>query len=226
MAEAFTTGLFTALGLIVAIGAQNAFVLRQGLRREHVGAVVLICAGSDVVLIILGVGGFSAIERLAPWAGQLMLWAGAAFLLVYGALRFRAAAQGCAVQGGAVQGGAAQGGAALAAGERPNQTSGTIADNAMPLRRVLLTCVILTWANPHVWLDTVALLGSVAAQYQDRAFVFAFGACLASISFFSALGYGARWLSPVFARPRAWVWLELAMGCIMWAIAASLLLRG
>lgn len=200
MGGAFIGGFLTSAGLIMAIGAQNAFVLRQGLRREHVLPVVLICAASDAVLIALGVAGFSALDRAVPWAGQAMLWAGAGFLLVYGALRFRAAARG---------------------GEALVPAAGAPA----PLGRVLATCLILTWANPHVWLDTVALLGAVAAQYGAQARIFGLGAALASFAFFGALGFGARWLSPVFARPRAWVWLELAMGVVMWSLAAGLLLR-
>lgn len=197
MIEAAVAGYLTALSLILAIGAQNAFVLRQGLRREHVGWVVALCAGSDALLIAAGVAGFGAVSQAVPWLGDAMRWAGVAFLLVYGALRFAAARKG---------------GEALrpAPGDSP------------PLGRTIATCLVLTWANPHVWLDTVVLLGSISAQYAPEGLAFGLAAALGSLSFFTALGYGARLLAPVFARPRAWVWLEIGVGATMWAIAAGL----
>lgn len=199
MLQAATTGFLTGLSLILAIGAQNAFVLRQGLRREHVGAVVLVCALSDAALIGLGVIGFGAITRQVPWLAEVMRWGGAAFLIVYGALRFRAAAQG---------------GAAL----MPAQ------DRATPLAQVLITCLVLTWANPHVWLDTVVLLGAISARHSPHELAFGLAAASASLVFFTSLGYGARLLAPIFAKPRAWVFLEIGVGIIMWAIAAGLIL--
>lgn len=200
MVNAALAGYLTSLGLIAAIGAQNAFVLRQGLKREHVGVVVLLCAGSDALLIALGVAGFSVAAGSAPWLMPAMLWGGVAFLTAYGALRFRAAFRG---------------GAALAAQ----------AGEAVPLRRVVLTCLALTWLNPHVYLDTLALLGALSAQYAPGQWLFGAGAMLGSFSFFTALGYGARLLAPVLARPRAWVVLEFGIGMVMWAIAASLVLQ-
>jgi L-lysine exporter family protein LysE/ArgO len=198
--SAALAGYLASLGLIAAIGAQNAFVLRQGLRREHVGVVVLLCAGSDALLIALGVAGFSVAAESAPWLMPAMLWGGVAFLLAYGALRFRAALRG---------------GAALAAQ----------LGQAVPLRRVVLTCLALTWLNPHVYLDTLALLGALSAQYAPHHWLFGAGAILGSFSFFTALGFGARFLAPVLARPRAWVVLEFGIGVVMWAIAASLVLK-
>ena len=192
-------GFAVALSLIAAIGAQNAFVLRQGLRREHVGAVVLTCALSDAALIAVGVSGFGVLSGAAPWLAGAMLWGGVAFLVVYGALRFRAAWRG----GAALQ--PAPGG-------------------EVPLAQVLATCLLLTWANPHVYLDTVVLLGAVSAQYAPDGLAFGVGAVTGSVVFFTALGYGARLLAPVFARPRAWVVLEVVVGCTMWAIAAGLAL--
>ena len=200
MVNAALAGYLASLGLIAAIGAQNAFVLRQGLKREHVGVVVLLCAGSDALLIALGVAGFSVAAESAPWLMPAMLWGGVAFLTAYGALRFRAAFRG---------------GAALAAQ----------AGEAVPLRRVVLTCLALTWLNPHVYLDTLALLGALSAQYAPVQWLFGAGAMLGSFSFFAALGYGARLLAPVLARPRAWVVLEFGIGVVMWAIAASLVLK-
>lgn len=197
MFEAALAGFLTGLSLILAIGAQNAFVLRQGLRREHVGVVVALCAGSDAVLIAAGVAGFGAMSQALPWFGTVMRWGGVAFLLVYGALRFQAALRG---------------------GEALQPAAG----KASSLRAVVVTCLLLTWANPHVYLDTLVLLGSLSAQYPGRGLGFALGAILASFSFFAALGYGARFLAPVFARPQAWVWLEIGVGLLMWSLAAGL----
>jgi L-lysine exporter family protein LysE/ArgO len=195
--EAAVQGYVVSVSLILAIGAQNAFVLRQGLRREHVAAVVAVCALSDAALIAMGVAGFGVASDAVPWIADAVRWAGVAFLLVYGALRFRAALQG---------------GEAL----RP------AAGEAVPLRRVVATSLLLTWANPHVYLDTVVLMGSISTQYAPHEVVFGVAAALGSLSFFTALGFGARLLAPVFARPAAWVWLEVGVGCTMWAIAAAL----
>lgn len=192
-------GFVVAISLIAAIGAQNAFVLRQGIRREHVLAVVATCALSDAVLIAAGVGGFGLVSGAVPWLADVMLWGGVAFLVVYGGMRFRAAWRG----GAALM--PAPGGAA-------------------PLGKVLATCLVLTWANPHVYLDTVVLLGSISAQYAPHGVAFGAGAAMGSVVFFSALGFGARLLGPVFARPRSWVVLEVVVGCTMWAIAAKLAL--
>jgi L-lysine exporter family protein LysE/ArgO len=199
MTEAIFQGFLTGLSLILAIGAQNAFVLRQGIRREHVGAVVLVCAASDATLIAAGVAGFGVVTTALPWLVVAMRWLGVAFLLVYGGLRFRAAVQG---------------GAAL----QP------AAGSAVPLGRVLATCLLLTWANPHVYLDMIVLLGSISTHYAPNEWGFALGAMAASFSFFTALGYGARLLGPVFANPRAWVVLEVLVGATMWVIAAVLAL--
>lgn len=199
--EAAVQGYLVALSLILAIGAQNAFVLRQGLRREHVGAVVAVCAISDAVLIAAGVAGFGSLSAAVPWFGEAMRWLGVMFLLVYGGLRFRAAARG---------------GEAL----RPSEAG------VASLRSVLGTCLLLTWANPHVYLDTVVLIGSISAQHAPHQGVFGVAAACASLSFFSALGFGARLLAPVFARPSAWVWLEVGVGVTMWLIAAGLALGG
>ena len=197
MGEAAVQGFLLGLSLILAIGAQNAFVLRQGLRREHVLAVVAVCALSDAVLIIAGVAGFGVVSNAVPWLARAMRWAAVAFLVVYGALRFMAALQG---------------GAALT----PS------ADAAVPLARVVTTCLILTWANPHVYLDTMVLIGSISTHYNPDQAWFAVGAALASLSFFAALGFGARLLAPLFATPRAWVILEIVVGLTMWVIAAGL----
>ncbi len=192
-------GFATGLSLILAIGAQNAFVLRQGLRREHVGVVVTICAVSDAVLIAAGVMGLGVLTTRVPWLDPVARYGGAAFLLAYGALAFRSAWNGSS---------------ALRA-----------ADGATPqsLGRVVATCLALTWGNPHVYLDTLVLMGAISAQWDARG-AFAIGGVVASLSFFAALGYGARLLAPIFDRPGAWRGLDLVVGGIMWAIAARLLL--
>ncbi|WP_121631566.1 LysE/ArgO family amino acid transporter [Tropicibacter alexandrii] len=189
-------GFALGLSLILAIGAQNAFVLRQGLLRAHVGPVVAVCALSDAALIAAGVAGFGHLATAIPGLEWAMRLFGAAFLIWYGARTLLAAYRG---------------GATMQAGP----TAGS-------LRNAILTCLALTWLNPHVYLDTVVLLGAVSAQYDDR-LDFALGAMTASFTFFTALGYGARLLAPVFARPRAWQILDLVIGLTMWAIAAKLL---
>ncbi|MGL6208248.1 MAG: LysE/ArgO family amino acid transporter [Paracoccaceae bacterium] len=199
MLEAALHGYLMSLSLILAIGAQNAFVLRQGLRREHVAAVVAVCAISDAILIGAGVAGFGAAQAMVPWLGEAMRWGGVAFLLVYGALRFRAALRG---------------------GEALRPAEGV----SVPLGQVLATCLVLTWANPHVYLDTVVLMGSISAQYAPWQGAFGVAAACGSLTFFTALGFGARLLAPLFARPQAWVVLEVVVGLTMWAIALGLVL--
>jgi L-lysine exporter family protein LysE/ArgO len=190
-------GFALGFSLILAIGAQNAFVLRQGLLKSHVFAVCLTCALSDAILIAAGVAGFGALAQAIPGLELGMRLLGAAFLIWYGARTFQSAWRG---------------GQSMQAGEA-----------AGSLRKALLTCLALTWLNPHVYLDTVVLLGAVAAQYEDR-FGFALGAMTASFVFFFSLGYGARLLAPFFAKPRAWQVLDVIIGIVMWAIAAKLLL--
>lgn len=194
----FFSGFSMGLGLIVAIGAQNAFVLRQGLRHAHVLPVVLTCALSDAVLISVGVAGLGTITALAPWLDPLMRYGGAAFLLWYGIRSLRSALTSQAAL--AVSSGAGE-----------------------SLKAALLTCLALTWLNPHVWLDTVLLLGSVASQFDGARTAFAAGAITASFAFFFSLGFGAKRLTPLFARPSAWRVLEGAVAIIMFAIAARLI---
>ena len=193
----FLPGFALSLTLILAIGAQNAFVLRQGLRREFVFWVCLTCAVSDALLIAAGVAGFGALAEALPWFETAMRYGGAAFLIWYGVQNAQAAWRG---------------GVALQA-----EGQGTHS-----LRRAILTLLALTWLNPHVYLDTVVLLGSISAQYPDRLW-FGIGAVTASFVFFFALGYGARLLSPLFAKPRSWQVLDAIIALTMWAIAAKLL---
>lgn len=190
------SGFGLGLSLILAIGAQNAFVLRQGLRGEHVLAVVLTCALSDAVLIVAGVAGFGVLVEAAPWILSVFRWGGAAFLIVYGARAAWAAWRGGAV----LEAGAAAGSA----------------------RRAVLICLALTWLNPHVYLDTLVLLGSIGAQAASPA-LFATGAVIASFVFFATLGFGAALLRPIFARPAAWRVLDAGIALVMWTIAAKLL---
>ena len=193
------TGFAASLSLILAIGAQNAFVLRQGLFRQHVFWTCLICAASDAILISVGVAGFGALSQQARWLETVMRYGGAAFLFWYGIRSFRAALN-------------------------PRKMDGDT-NVASGLKSTVLTCFALTWLNPHVYLDTVALLGAISAPYlgTDR-LAFGIGAVTASFCFFFSLGYGARYLTPVFASPGAWRILDVAIGVIMWAIAAALLL--
>jgi L-lysine exporter family protein LysE/ArgO len=195
------TGLATSLSLILAIGAQNAFVLRQGLLRTHVLWVCLFCAVSDAVLIAAGIGGFGVVTAAAPWLPVALGLGGAAFLWAYGAGRFLSAWRG---------------GHALAAAG----AGGT-------LWATLGTAAAMTWLNPHVWLDTLGLIGAVSMQYESSADrrAFALGAIAASFAFFFALGYGARFLAPLMASPRAWRRLDLGIGLLMWGIAATLVAK-
>jgi L-lysine exporter family protein LysE/ArgO len=194
---AAAAGFGTGLSLIVAIGAQNAFVLRQGIRRHAVLAVVGICALSDAFLIALGVGGVGAV--VAAWPGALTAigWIGGAFLLGYGLLAARRVFR----PGGALRtDGAGEG----------------------SVRRAVLTCLAMTWLNPHVYLDTVFLLGSVAADRGPLRWTFGLGAALASLCWFAALGFGARLLGRFLARPAAWRALDGLIAATMLALGAAL----
>jgi len=192
-------GLGLGLSLIVAIGAQNAFVLRQGLRREHVLVVVAICALSDLALIAAGVGGGGLLFAAVPWLVEVVRWIGAAFLLLYGLFAARRALRRSRLE---------------TADAASPKTASTLA--------VAATCLALTWLNPHVYLDTVLLLGTVANTHGDARWAFAAGAGLGSILWFSALGFGARLLAPLFARPIAWRVLDAIIAVVMIALAISL----
>jgi L-lysine exporter family protein LysE/ArgO len=186
------------LSLIVAIGAQNAFVLRQGLRGEHVLAVVLICAISDIILIALGIAGIGSLLELAPWLLDAMRIGGAAFLLTYAVIAGRRA---------------------LHPGELDAETSGA----PTALWPTATTAVALTWLNPHVYLDTILLLCSVAGTHGDDRWWFGVGAAAGSVVWFSSLGFGARLLRPLFSKPASWRILDALIAIIMAAIAVSLL---
>ncbi|KQR86633.1 LysE/ArgO family amino acid transporter [Microbacterium sp. Leaf179] len=212
-------GLGLGFSLIVAIGAQNLFVLRQGVRREHLLAVVAVCAVSDAVLILLGVSGVGLVLQAVPWLIVVVRWAGAAFLVGYGLLAARRALR--------PSGETLRVDAAPTASASPAET-GRTAVKARPARTTLaatvLTCLALTWLNPHVYLDTVFLLGSVATTHGDGRWAFAIGACLASLAWFSLLGFGARYLGRWLDTPRAWRILDAIIAVVMFAIAVSLVL--
>lgn len=188
------TGLGAGLALIIAIGAQNAFVLRQGIRGEHVGLVVLVCMLSDIVLIGAGIFGIGAVITAVPAVVVVIRLAGAAFLIAYAVLAARRA-----VRPGTLTVGKQQG--------------------ALSRKAALVAVMTLTWLNPHVYLDTVLLLGTLANQHGELRWWFGAGAVLGSVLWFSALGLGARFLRPVFAKPGAWRVLD-------WLIAAVMLFLG
>jgi len=203
MSSAFTaavTGAALGFTLIVAIGAQNAFVLRQGLRREHVGAVVLLCAGVDAMLMTAGIAGLAQILGQRPALAFWLTLGGVAFLGLYG-LR------------------------ALARARHPGALHAAEGAAAMTRTQALAQAAAFTLLNPHVYLDTVVLVGSVGAQQGAQRWWFAAGAATASLTWFCALGYGARWLAPWFERPRAWQVLDAIIGVTMLALAAGLLWR-
>ena len=190
-------GFALGFSLILAIGAQNAFVLRQGLRGEHVLQVVLVCAISDAILITLGVAGFGVLNERYPWLEPAMRYGGAAFLIVYGLKSLWSAAT-------------------------TNEAMKADDGAASTLRGAVLTCLALTWLNPHVYLDTVALLGAVSTQVPSS-LGFGIGAITSSFVFFFSLGYGASLLRPLFAKPSSWRVLDAFIGVVMLALAAKLL---
>lgn len=195
----FIQALLLSLGLIVAIGAQNAFVLRQGLRREHVGSIVIFCAVADAVLIAAGVLGMAQALGNSPGVARALALAGAAFLAVYGWRALRRA-------------------------RRPQALEASAGGETMGRGAALAQAAAFTLLNPHVYLDTVLLVGSIGAQ-QPAALRgwFVAGASTASALWFGLLGFGARWLAPWFARPKAWQVLDALIGVTMWVLAALLL---
>ena len=197
MLDSTFAGLITGLTLIVAIGAQNAYVLRQGLAREHVGIVVAICTLSDVVLIFAGVSGIGSIVAHAPWVLDVVRWLGVAFLGWYGVSSLLRARSG----------------ESLHAAEARTVGRRGVAGKALAL----------TWLNPHVYLDTVLLLGSIANHEGPTGrWWFAIGACVASTLWFCGLGFGARYASRFLSSARAWQVLDVLIGLTMLAIAVKL----
>lgn len=194
----FLTGLGVGFSLILAIGAQNAFVLKQGLKREYVLSVCLICALSDSILIYLGITGFSKIVVEFPLMTIFAQYFGALFLFIYGLKSFYSAF-------------------------RKNTRLDPSRIEKANIYRVLGTCLAFTWLNPHVYLDTVVLVGSISTNFTDELHTFAIGAILSSWIFFFSLGYGAKFLLPLFQNSISWKILDFLIGVIMWVIAINLL---
>ncbi|WP_144790298.1 LysE/ArgO family amino acid transporter [Kocuria palustris] len=201
--DIFFTGMLTGLALIVAIGAQNAFVLRQGIRREHVLVVVAICTLADILLITVGTLGIGTIVERAPWLLTALRWGGAAYLIWFAIGSFRSAMTDHS----------------LSAADARAAGTGS-------LRRVALTALALTFLNPHVYLDTVVMLGNLANQNGDQRWTFALGACTGSILWFSALGLGARALAGPLDRPGTWRAVDIGVGAVMLLIAVRLIVSG
>jgi L-lysine exporter family protein LysE/ArgO len=211
-------GLGLGFSLIIAIGAQNIFVLRQGIRREHVGLVAAVCTASDMTLIVVGISGIGAITQAWPWLISVVRWAGAIFLVGYGALAarraLRPAVAGMTIDADAHPDAVAEpdaGGVATA-----------VRTQASTIRSTALTTLALTWLNPHVYLDTVFLLGSVGAAHGDQRWVFAAGAMTASTIWFFALAYGARFLGRWLASARSWRILDAGIAVVMIWLGVSL----
>ena len=195
------TGLGTGLSLIIAIGAQNAFVLRQGLRKEHVLLVVAICAGSDALLILLGISGIGLLIATSPLVLTIVRFAGAAFLIGYGVMAARRALH-------------------------KEHLGSDPAGKSLTMAAAVTTCLALTWLNPHVYLDTLLLLGSIANTHGETGrWYFGIGAVLGSVIWFTALGYGARLLAPLFSRPVAWRILDGLIALVMLGLGFMLLLK-
>lgn len=199
MLNSLLYGFWLSLTLIVAIGAQNAFVLKQGLKREYIFAVCLLCATSDTILILIGVFGFAQMMQLHPEVLRWIKYVAAGFLALYALQHFYQA-------------------------YRLKQVLLESQLNQSSLWRVVSLCLMLTWLNPHVYLDTVVLIGAVSLHFATYQFYFALGAILASWLFFFSLGYAAHFLSPIFKDYRAWKVLDVLMGFLLAGIAVSLLL--
>ncbi len=198
VAGPFISGLLLGTSLIIAIGAQNAYVLRQGLLRSHVFAITTICFLSDAALITAGILGLGALIQSNPDWLAIVALVGGFFLLAYGALAFKRALHPTVL--------------------KPTK------DSRSTLSVAVLTSLALTWGNPHVYLDTVVLIGGLSAQYPGtERFSFGLGAIAGSGVWFYSLGFGARYLAPLFAKPMAWRILDLAIAAVMWALAYSLL---
>ena len=199
MLHTYLQGFAIGLSLIVAIGAQNAFVLKQGLKKQAVFWVCFVCALSDSILVVLGITGFATMIQVYPDVVGFAKWAGAVFLLWYGLQH--------AIQA-----------------FKSNQSLHAGSQNEIKLSKIIIVCLALTWLNPHVYLDTVVLIGSISTQFEQTKLYFALGVITASWFFFFSLGYGARVLIPVFANPQAWKVLDVVIALIMWSIAISLIM--
>lgn len=196
----FVAGFFLSASLIVAIGAQNAFVLRQGLLKKHVFIICLICAASDALLILLGVTGLGFLVKKLPWLISVITLAGAAFLFVYGGMVVKRMFS--------------------------PQSLESLKENSLGLRAAILACLTFTFLNPHAYLDTFILIGGISASYEGNLKVaFTLGAMIASFAWFFSLGYGARLLVPFFEKPNSWQILDGFIAIVMFGLAISLLMH-
>ncbi len=196
----FFAGFSLSLSLILAIGSQSAFVLKYGIKKEHVFLICTLCALSDVILISLGIAGFGVVVNEYPLIEIYARYGGAVFLLIYSALNFKSAFKPVRVL----------------------KPEAVVHESALKVAGI---CLAFTWLNPHVYLDTVVLLGSISTQYQGQQLEFALGAIFASFAFFFSWGYGARLLAPAFQSPLAWKILDFVVGLTMLIIALILVLR-
>jgi L-lysine exporter family protein LysE/ArgO len=196
--QGYLSGFALGLSLILAIGAQNAFVLKQGLKKQHVFLVCTLCAVSDAILITLGVTGFGALVQQYPLVEQVARYAGGAFLIGYAAISFYSAYNN----------------------NHNLSPAGEAPESAL---KIALICLGFTWLNPHVYLDTVFLLGSISTQFPTQITAFTVGAITASFVFFFSLGYGSRLLIPIFQNPGSWKVLEVIVGLLMLALAINLI---
>ncbi len=197
---AFLPGFLTSLGLIIAIGAQNAFVIRQSLTRKHVLLVVLICAASDALLIALGIAGLGAAIQGLPWLLEVFRWFGAAYLAWFGVSSIRAALKN----------------ESMAAASGPSESR----------KKVVLALLGFTFLNPHCYLDTVILLGSIGNQFGDQRWIFALGAACGSFLWFASIGFGARAASGLMKKPIFWKVLDFVIAAVMFSIAGWLVFAG
>lgn len=197
MMQSYLQGMMVGFSLIIAIGAQNAFILKQGLKKQYVFWLCVICAVSDSILILLGVLGFSKVVQTNPEYVEWAKYFGAAFLLLYGTQHFIQVF-------------------------KTSKGLETDEKSESHFWKMVLVCLALTWLNPHVYLDTVVLVGSISTKFESTALYFAFGAIMASWIFFFSLGFGARYLKPLFQSVRAWKVLDFSIAMVMWSIAVSL----
>jgi len=193
----FLAGFSLGLSLILAIGSQNAFVLKQGIKNQHVFLICVVCALSDAILIGFGVAGFGALVNQFPEIEMFARYGGAIFLGVYSLLSFKSA---------------------LTTKHALNSN----VDSKATMAKAIMMSLAFTWLNPHVYLDTVILLGSISTQYQPNQLIFAIGAITASFVFFFSLGYGSKFLAPLFQKPSSWKVLEFVVGIVMATIAITL----
>lgn len=239
------TGFFTALALVVAIGAQSAYVLRQAIRRDRLWLIVSICLVSDVILIFAGTAGVGVISEQAPWLLTVLKWAGVAYLIGFAVMSFRSAlrprATGLSVNDDAAPQSVTSSGAGASTGSAPRGDGGTVLTQPTtqqmtvvvgrstpaqtPLRAVILAALSVSLLNPHAILDTVVLLGTVANNFGDQRWMFALGAVLASSLWLGVLTVGGRALSRVLDTPRTWRIIDASVGCIMLAIVITLILH-